>query len=194
MINRRSFFGAVGALLAWRPASSAIVVDREQAARWQRYLIAKDWPEDQARINFIVNGEIRGFRYGYNFFVGHTWNVLDRPHKIGDTVRVRRQISMIALARKSRGHTLYDLDHEAAELITLTPDFLKTNGYPVPTVREMYERDRGKINSEMAGGFKWFRDEVLPVQLVSHGWADETGIQPGAIFTIAGTNVENPIR
>ncbi len=193
MIKRRSFFGAFAGLLAWRPGKAEPALGRRlanveivpelkacfdiEAARAMRYEIAKDWPRERPedlkrRQDFITKGEITGFTYRYNFFVGHTWNNLYRPHKIGDTVCVRKFVSMVSMARKIDGHTFYDLD--PAEQITLTPEFLITNGFERPTVAEMYLR--GRTSQPLEYG----------------GWAEPSPIQPGDIITIAGVNVENP--
>lgn len=150
-------------------------------ARWERYCIAVDWPHDQRRMDFIVKGEITGFTHGW-CWTGPAWHKLDRPMKIGDIVNVRRPVSMIAQARKSDGHIFFDFGPERTEAVTLTPEFLKTNGFPMPTIDQRYRA--GRISSDDYG-FKRYKDETLTPELVTSGWADPANLPIGTQMTIS---------
>ncbi len=146
-------------------------------ARFHRYQIAKDWPRDQRRMDFITKGEITGFRYGTNLFVGHLWHELDRPHKIGDVVLVRKPVTFIP---RPTGVDWFPQDLNPTEAITFTPEFLKTNGFRMPTAAEQYRA--GCLKTSGWGPSDW---TLNPGDIVT--------LSPGGLFTVLGTNVENPV-
>lgn len=156
-MKRRGFIatllGAVTAPALPLPAALAISTDpvikvEPDKARFERWVIAFDWPHDQRRIDFIVKGKITGFNWGTSWN-GPVWHLLDYPMMIGDTVLVRKPVQLRPIANLSP--FTWEPDIDQFEQITFTPEFLKANGFRRPTVAEQYAA--GRIGEPV--GFKW---------------------------------------
>lgn len=73
--------------------------------------------------------------------------------------------------------------------VPLAAEFLKTNGFPLPSIHEQYLA--GRMAEPV--GFKWYFDEVVPCQVMPNGWApEEPVLKPGDHFTMTldGKNYE----